>query len=144
MQNIATKENLNINEKTIDTIMAMYHSDIRSMINFIQLNQNFRTDDWNANVMNRELLDSLHLLLTEREKSVSEISLFIHQISVKYNIDKKHIIQHYFNYVIRHHSELVTLEFLNKVKETIHNSSASLDTVIYYFINGRASIPAKV
>jgi DNA polymerase III delta prime subunit len=144
MRNIATKENLNINEKTIDTIMAMYHSDIRSMINFIQLNQNFRTDDWNANVMNRELLDSLHSFLIKREKSVSEISLFIHQISVKYNIDKKHIIQHYFNYVIRHHSELVTLEFLNKAKETIHNSSVSLDTVIYYFINGQAPIRAKV
>lgn len=133
MRNIATKENLNINEKTIDTIMAMYQSDIRSMINFIQLNQNFHTDDWNSNVMNRELLEKLHEVI-HVNGSLAEVVHFIHNVSVRYNMDKKHIIQHYFNYVIRYRSDLLNLEFLNIVKETIHNTSANLDTVIYYFV----------
>jgi replication factor C subunit 3/5 len=133
MRNIATKENLNINEKTIDTIMAMYQSDIRSMINFIQLNQNFHTDDWNSNVMNRELLEKLHEVI-HVNGSLAEVVYFIHNVSVRYNMDKKHIIQHYFNYVIRYRSDLLNLEFLNIVKETIHNTSANLDTVIYYFV----------
>ena len=133
MRNIATKENLNINEKTIDTIMAMYQSDIRSMINFIQLNQNFHTDDWNSNVMNRELLEKLHEVIHDNG-SLAEVVHFIHNVSVRYNMDKKHIIQHYFNYVIRYRSDLLNLEFLNIVKETIHNTSANLDTVIYYFV----------
>ena len=133
MRNIATKENLNINEKTIDTIMAMYQSDIRSMINFIQLNQNFHTDDWNSNVMNRELLEKLHEVI-HGNGSLAEVVHFIHNVSVRYNMDKKHIIQHYFNYVIRYRSDLLNLEFLNIVKETIHNTSANLDTVIYYFV----------
>jgi replication factor C subunit 3/5 len=133
MRNIATKENLNINEKTIDTIMAMYQSDIRSMINFIQLNQNFHSDDWNSNVMNRELLEKLHEVI-HVNGSLAEVVHFIHNVSVRYNMDKKHIIQHYFNYVIRYRSDLLNLEFLNIVKETIHNTSANLDTVIYYFV----------
>jgi replication factor C subunit 3/5 len=133
MRNIATKENLNINEKTIDTIMAMYQSDIRSMINFIQLNQNFHSDDWNSNVMNRELLEKLHEVI-QGNGSLTEVVHFIHNVSVRYNMDKKHIIQHYFNYVIRYRSDLLNLEFLNIVKETIHNTSANLDTVIYYFV----------
>lgn len=133
MKNIATNENININEKTIDVIMSMYQSDIRSMINFMQLNQNFKTEDWNSTVMNRDLLEKMHDVI-HGNGSLIEVLHFIHNISVRYNMDKKHIIQHYFNYVIRYRSDLLNVEFLNIVKETIHNTSANLDTVIYYFV----------
>jgi len=133
MKNIATNENININEKTIDIIMSMYQSDIRSMINFMQLNQNFKIEDWNSTVMNRDLLEKMHDVI-HGNGSLIEVLHFIHNISVRYNMDKKHIIQHYFNYVIRYRSDLLNVEFLNIVKETIHNTSANLDTVIYYFV----------
>ena len=133
MQNIAINENININEKTIDTIMAMYQSDIRSMINFMQLNQNFSSNDWNSTVINKELLGMLHDAI-HGTMSVMEVATFIHNVSVKYNMDKKHIIQHYFNYVIRFRTDVLNGKFLNVVKEVIHNNSANLDTVIYYFV----------
>jgi DNA polymerase III delta prime subunit len=133
MKNIATNENININEKTIDVIMSMYQSDIRSMINFMQLNQNFKTEDWNSTVMNRDLLEKMHDVI-HGNGSLIEVLHFIHNVSVRYNMDKKHIIQHYFNYVIRYRCDLLNVEFLNIVKETIHNTSANLDAVIYYFV----------
>jgi replication factor C subunit 3/5 len=40
VQQIAEKEQLQLSSDDISTIQTLYHSDIRSMINFIQLNQN--------------------------------------------------------------------------------------------------------
>ena len=39
LKNILTKENIQLTDANIDTIQQMFNSDIRSMINFIQLNQ---------------------------------------------------------------------------------------------------------
>ena len=39
MKHIANKEKINISDESIYAIQKMFHSDIRSMINFIQLHQ---------------------------------------------------------------------------------------------------------
>ena len=40
LKNIVSKENLDISDKSIKSIQSVYQSDIRSMINYIQSNQN--------------------------------------------------------------------------------------------------------
>lgn len=133
MSNIAQKENLNISEKAIDTIQTMYHSDIRSMINFIQLNQNFNTDEWDKNVMNSELIENLHKLLVYKNSNHNAIIKYIHQISLQYNIDKKHILQTYFNYIIRNYPNLITIPFLDIVEIVIHNYDTKIENILQYF-----------
>ncbi len=65
IKNISDNENLNLNEEIIETIQETYDSDIRSMINFIQLNQNFKNNDWINQIMNNSILEKLHKLLLD-------------------------------------------------------------------------------
>jgi len=135
IKNIAKNENLNINQEIIEIIQSIYNSDVRSMINFIQLNQNLQESDWKTNVMNNKLLETLHgqLLKPKTETSTIELIKFMHKISIQYNVDKKHIIQSYFNFIIRNHKDLITLELLSFMEEIVHNPDASLDTLLHYF-----------
>ncbi len=51
---------MNLDDHTIDTIQLIYQSDIRSMINFIQLNQNLSKVDWEGKIINQLILDKIH------------------------------------------------------------------------------------
>jgi DNA polymerase III delta prime subunit len=135
IKNIAVNEKLSIRQETIEVIQSIYHSDVRSMINFIQLNQNLQENDWRTNVMNNALLEKLHEMLIEPKRHDSNINLikFIHQLSIQYNIDKKQVMQSYFNFIIRSHSNLITIELLSFMEEIIHNPDASIETLLNYF-----------
>jgi replication factor C subunit 3/5 len=135
IKNIAVNENLSIRQETIEVIQSIYHSDVRSMINFIQLNQNLKENDWRTNVMNNTLLEKLHGILTEQktEDSIINLMKFVHQLSIQYNIDKKQVMQSYFNFIIRSRPDLITIELLSFMEEIIHNPDASIETLLNYF-----------
>ena len=136
IRTIAQKEGIEIEDNAIDTIQTMYRSDIRSTINFLQLNQNFKLEEWNQNVMNSVLLDRLHQMFvsnTEPEINSNKIIAFIHNISIQYNIDKKHIIRTYFNYIIRNFPEEITMDFLNIVDNVIHTTDTNIEDILRYF-----------
>ncbi len=132
VKKIAENENIKITEKTINIIQSMYKSDIRSMINFIQLNQNFHVDDWNKNIMNNDILDAMHNCILGKDV-VSGVVQFIHKISIQYNMDKKHIIQCYFNHILRNHARYITPQFLIIAENIIHNSEINTDAMLTYF-----------
>ena len=60
--------------------------------------------------------------------------MYIHELSIQYNTDKKHIIQAYFNYVIINHSDIITSKLLNFMEKNIHNQDASVRDRIDYFV----------
>jgi DNA polymerase III delta prime subunit len=128
---IVDKENLSLTTADIDTIQTIYNSDIRSMINFIQLNQNLV--DWENNIINHVVWEKIHDLLIDKESISKNIVLYIHTISIKYNMDKKHIIQTYFNYVIRHYSNLICPKLLDMIETIMHNYDTRIEYVLNYF-----------
>lgn len=105
LQSIITKECIHLKPTTIQSIQKMYGSDIRSMINFIQLNQNLNIEDWERNIMTDGDFSSLHEIImnTKRELNggVNQRELYIHMISVQYNIDKKSLLLKYYDWVLR-------------------------------------------
>jgi replication factor C subunit 3/5 len=101
IKTISENENLNINYESIETIQNLFHSDIRSMINFIQLNQNTDLVNWDKKVINRSVLENIHEILIDSLIPVENIKLLIYRISVQYNIDKKSILLKYFHHLIR-------------------------------------------
>ena len=153
IRTIAIKENISIENNAIDTIQTMYRSDIRSMINFLQLNQNFKMEEWNRNIMNSVLLDKLRQMFIDGRSKTKEIVkpstsvadcihmevflqkiiMFIHEISIQYNIDKKHIMHTYFNYIIRNYSDEITYDFLNIVEMVVHNIDTNIEDILHYF-----------
>ena len=111
----------------------MYKSDIRSMINFLQLNQNFKLNEWNKNILNPQVLNELHNMFCNDTKQIDIIN-HISKISREYNIDKKHLLQCYFNHLIR--SKLVKLdnEFIQYMKKIVHTTNANMQDIIQYMI----------
>ena len=133
IHNISVNENLNMNERAIDMIQLMYQSDIRSMINFIQLNQNLTVDEWDFKIINKLILDNIHVLLSDRSNNTELIVRKIYEISVQYNTDKRSIVQSYLNYVIRDCPNEVTSQFIDIMCEVLHNTDVSSEDMVNYF-----------
>ena len=92
LTNISKSENLNMSQKSLSCIQKLYKSDIRSMINFMQTNQDIVKnveDEYSAfNIIDNDIWDELLKKISEKE-NVDNIKAFVHSISIKYNIDKK-------------------------------------------------------
>jgi len=131
IKKIIDAENLDIDETSIDAIQTIYNSDIRSMINFIQLNQNL--DEWGNTIIKSTVWEKLHdMIKTENCKDVSK---YIHAICIQYNMDKKNIIQTYFNYILRNHGYLITPKYLDIITSLIHATDVNIESILNYFCN---------
>jgi len=132
IKNILDKENIELPRSAIDTIQTIYKSDIRSIINFIQLNQNLSVN-YEDYIINNAVWENIHNLLNNTQSTNSEMISYIHNISSIYNIDKKNIIQSYFNYIIRNYDNLISPKILSIIETIIHNYDNKSDCTINYF-----------
>lgn len=150
LKKISDSENLNMNLKTLENIQKIYKSDIRSMINFMQSNQEIikkeeKTELIQANndskifIIDNEIWDHLTSLFT-KQKKVESIFKYIYEISIQYNIDKKNIIKDYLNHIIRTNPSIITTEFLDFVENIMHIDENNNKIYIYYSLNKLLSL----
>ena len=100
IRDICNKESIQLSDHAINVIQNIYKSDIRSMINFIQLNQNISLDNDNI-IHNGVWKDFLELLITNDWNLYKpDVVRFLGKTSIHYNIDKKQIIKDFMNYLI--------------------------------------------
>jgi DNA polymerase III delta prime subunit len=116
LKNISEQENLNINENSLLCIQKIYKSDIRSMINFMQLNQNIL--DSNFKIVDDVVWNTLCQKIVE--KDLSECASYVQHVAVNYNVDKKNLIKDFLNYLIRKKEGMISKDFLNFVENIIH------------------------
>jgi replication factor C subunit 3/5 len=131
LNNISICENLHLSHKTLSSIQKLYKSDIRSMINFMQSNQNLENET--LNIIDNEVWDSLYIKIMNREK-MEVIGNFIQSISINYNIDKKNIIKDFLNYIIRTYTANIKSEFLDFVENMMHSQNQNNTININYLI----------
>jgi replication factor C subunit 3/5 len=129
IKNVSNVEKLKLSDIDIQTIQKTYRSDIRSMINFIQLNQNL--SEWSGSIITNDSWDKIYDL--HRVENVTELKAFIQHISIKYNIDKKGIMIKYFNYILRNKIHNTTQLFLDNIEVITHSENADLNSIIDYF-----------
>jgi DNA polymerase III delta prime subunit len=129
IREICKKECLNISDQHIDTIQTLHKSDIRSMINFIQLNQNVIMSQ--GNIIDNQVWKRLFDMFSTDD----DPKTFIHLLSINYNVDKKQIIKDYYNYLILNHPEIVTSEVLERMEVVIHNYDCKMDVLMNYFVS---------
>lgn len=132
IQNISEKENVEMSDTTINMIIDTYQSDIRSMINFIQLNQTNKHLD--SNILSNDVLEVLHNMLISMSVSVDNIIEHIHMLSMKYNSDKKNIIKRYFHYMISEHKDMVCPKYLTLAEDIIHMNEFNIEYILYFFV----------
>ena len=129
LKKISEKENINMSEKSLGLIQKLYRSDIRSMINFIQLNQN------NLFIIDDVVWDTLYHSFLNKHSN-QEIETQIQNISLDYNSDKKNIIKDFVNYIIRQRcDECVTSEFLNFIENIMHYQDCKNACYVNYSIS---------
>lgn len=171
IKKISIMENIGLTDDIIETVLDIHNSDIRSIINFIQLNQNLSQPssqpslelsspenngqppppptetNWCNNIVNNKIWETLHNMLYEtnvlllsssseltENKIIFNIIHYINDISVKYNMDKKNILQTYFNYVIRNYgSSVISPSFIQLIENIIHCGDTKNDIVVNYF-----------
>ena len=126
IRDICHKESIEITDSAIDSVQQLYDSDIRSMINFIQLNQS--SQRWDKKIITNELYDKILM----ENQSITAFYEFIHSISIQYNIDKRNIIKNFIQYIIGFRMEIITADFLNTAEFIIHNIEAPIDCSLTY------------
>jgi replication factor C subunit 3/5 len=140
LKNISEKEGLNMGEGSIKLIQNLYGSDMRSMINFMQSNQNVL--DSHFNIIDTVVWETLHSHFIKREQ-LAVVDSYIQNISINYNIDKKNIIKDYLNYIIRNKPHLLTSEFLNFIENVMHNQDFKNANFIHYALSRLKSFVPK-
>jgi replication factor C subunit 3/5 len=142
LKQISETEKLNMSLNSLSCIQKLYRSDIRSMINFIQSNQdivkNHSEAESNICIIDNDVWETLFEKLTKREKLENNCT-YVHLISIKYNIDKKNIIKDFLNYIIRNKSKIVNNEFLNFVENLMHSQNLNNNIHIYYSLSRLSS-----
>jgi replication factor C subunit 3/5 len=100
LKGILQKENIKLSSTLIDVIQHMYCSDIRSMINFIQLNQNLNILEMETSVLNQTIVLEIENKI-KSEQTLDSFVLYIHGVSIQYNVDKNTILRVVLNHIIR-------------------------------------------
>ena len=146
---ICKYENISIKESDVDIIQELYQSDIRSMINFIQLNQcridgsiysntvSSTTNIMNKCIINTDVFKEIYSMLVI-SNDIPRIMEYIHNISIQYNTDKKSILKKYLKYMITNPDKSPEIsKNINKyidIAETIfHSTDLNIETILKYF-----------
>jgi DNA polymerase III delta prime subunit len=137
LNNISVTEKLNLSQKTLSCIQKLYKSDIRSMINFMQSNQNLENES--LNIIDNDIWEELLNKINNREK-IEKINNYVHSISIDYNIDKKNIIKDFLNYIIKTHPKYVNNKFLDFVENLMHSQNQNINTYVNYLISRLSSL----
>jgi replication factor C subunit 3/5 len=141
LNHISESEKLNIPLKSLSCIQKLYKSDIRSMINFMQSNQDIvklQNNEPILYIIDSDVWDNIIEMIVNGE-NIEVLKSYIHKISTEYNIDKKNIINDFLNYIIRNHSKYVSNDFLNFVENLMHSQIQNNNTHICYSLSRLSS-----
>jgi DNA polymerase III delta prime subunit len=130
LKNISLSENLGLSDQSIVLIQKLHKSDIRSMINFMQSNQNI--SDSAFSIIDSDIWSNLFHAM--QHSSVKDILNRINVLSIKYNIDKKNIIKDFLNYIIRYQENTITPSFLSFVENIMHCEECKNSYYVNYSI----------
>jgi replication factor C subunit 3/5 len=128
LMRVNVSEGLNMSDEMIQSIQKQFNSDIRSMINYMQTNQDIAAH----HVI---ITDSMWNEITRDLKNgTSDVHDKINSISRRCNSDRKNMMKSYINYLIRTHPDLITSDLLNKVENVMHAAECNADHMLHYLI----------
>jgi len=126
LESIIKAENLNYTTEQIQHVQAMYGADIRSMINYIQMNQ----DNCGLNIIHVDVWK--HLLATiQSGENINVLVSAVYGLSNTYNMDIKTILKEFVYYVWTTDPPSTSI---SELEIAFHNNHASIDHMIRYII----------
>jgi replication factor C subunit 3/5 len=150
LEKINIMEKLNFNITVIRNIQKLFKSDIRSMINYMQTNQNSIGD---INVIDNDVWYDLFNYIIDKNNNSSilnesqtnskiskinkhnDIINYFNTISIKYNIEMKNIIKDFINYIVRYKKYVCNENFFNFVEFIMHTQDINMNYLLNYIIS---------
>jgi DNA polymerase III delta prime subunit len=131
LKKINESENLKIKDDILISIQKHFMSDIRSMINYMQSNQDLIHE---CKIIKNDLWVKLTQYLKKNTNNKKNDSILkkINKISRDYNIEPKNIIKNYLNYIIRNYD--ITSEFLYNIENIMHVQDCKTEHLLNYII----------
>jgi len=138
MHKVSAGEGLNLTNQIIVSIQKQFNSDIRSMINYMQTNQDAQSGhlaiatetNWDEITADLKKGTSIAHVQTVCEKLKS--------MSHRCNLDRKHMIKIYANHIMRREPNLITQELLNKLENVMHANECNVDHIMQYVVSNFA------
>jgi replication factor C subunit 3/5 len=128
---ISKSEKLDVNEQSLIRLQKVYNSDIRSMLNFMQSNQN--VTNYDLHIIDSNVWDNLINKFLEKQP-LNTIVEYIQFTSINYNIDKKNIIKVFLNFIVREKLDKVTSKFMEFSEKLMHFPECNNDHYINYAV----------
>ena len=130
LQNIKKHENLKYTKVELTSIQVLYKSDIRSMINYMQSNNNIIKN--NNIIVNKTWKNMLHFIQNNDDDKIYD---YINKLSVTYSIDIKDLIKEFINYIIRFYPQYITKSFLKICETMMHYQDINIKYYKHFFID---------
>ena len=130
LSDISRIEKLNITKEKILSIQQLYRSDIRSMINCLQTQQNIVET---MPIVTKNVWIDLYSAFMKRD-SMDVIKQTIMDIAEDYKINYNTIIKLFLNFLVRYHSEILSEHFLIMVENLMHMKEGNPEYNINYLI----------
>ena len=148
LRNICVMEKLNINDESLENIQKLFKSDLRSMINFLQSNQDIiklnNDDNVNSDLKMLNIIENkeweIVLAKLKNNEKLTNIEQYISSISNKYNIDKKNIIKNFINYIIRNKRIKINADFLNFSENIMHSQNYNNNNVLINYLLSKINV----
>lgn len=134
LENIVEKENLNIPREAIKDIQRLYKSDMRSMINCIQNNQNYNYET-SVPVLTHSFAEELYQLFVDK----SPINTILEKIDGE-NLETKYVMKFFFNHLIRNKPHIITKQFLDFIASVVHFSDCNNRCLQMYCVTQLSSM----
>lgn len=131
IRKVALSENIELTDEVIQTIQTLYQSDIRSMINFIQLHQNI--NHWERIIITNQIYEKMHEYLKDDAIKISQIIQYVFEISRQYNTDKMNILVGYSHYIIKNKPDIITTALMNVIETVVHTVDSDIKYILSYF-----------
>jgi replication factor C subunit 3/5 len=118
LETIVKKEGIHYTRQQLEGIQNMYGTDIRSMINYLQMNQ------YNPSLpIQPEVWEKMYTLSTE------ESMQYLQQLSILHNMDPKHLLKEYVYYLALHKS--IPISSLELVFHTTLSTEVMIRHVLF-------------
>jgi len=130
LKEICQSEKVNLSDEILNIIQEKYKSDIRSMINYIQSNQDIIE---NLHVLNDNIWEDITKYIKTKHKNDKLYEKMLN-IQNKYSIETRALIRSYFNFLIFKKPELIDNAFLTFSESIMHNYNATSDYLLRYVV----------
>lgn len=132
IKNIIENENIDMDPQFLDTIKRTFQSDIRSMVNFLQLHYNDkREDDAKGKGNSEDIWIKMHDLFMTQDGEAVE--LFIESLCTL-QLDVPQLLKQYFYFMTTYDANLICHDFLNIAECVNHTRFCEENLLIAYFV----------